>query len=257
MNTNIVSITFLLFFPIIAFSQKEEFSPRILLGLSGSNIGIAGDVRPSSKFLKKISYGVAGKFQFSKIVSLGIDINKGTTTGENLDTTSSYVYSAETPWIKNGYTGQGVIYNYKMNFTRLGLNLGISTNANKKISIGVKPSIGILMYNTKVNALDATNQRYSFTNFDTDSWDNTYESEAENESNSTLEYGIAPQLTYNTGKGLYITLSTGIGFTGSDLLDGQQWLARADNQGNGVKTQDKDSLFFAGLSVYYDFKLLK
>ncbi len=247
----LILLYFFVFYFNPVFSQKSEFSPRILLGVSAMNAELSGDVRPVPTYFKNFALGIKGKLQFSKLFNAGVQINRGTTYGANTQPAIGYQFATNgtNPWKNNGYTS-GVYYNYKMTFTRGGLSFGASSNANKRISIGVKPSVNILNFKTRVNALNNSNLKYDFSNFSTGNWDNTYESNAENESNSVLETNVETGITINVGKGLYAKIYLSVGFTNSDLLDGQQWQERNDF------TQDKDNMFYTGLSIFYDFKLL-
>lgn len=256
MKSKIILVVFIQFLPAILFAQKEDFKPRILVGISGVNNSVSGDVRTSNEFIKKLSVGLHGKFQFSKVFSAAIEVAKGSSVGENLAPSQGYINNgSDNHWIKSGYTVEGVIDNYKMSFTKAGLNLGVNTNTDKKVSFGMQAVISMLAFNTKVNTLNAAGQRYDFADFTT-SWDDTYETAAESESNTTAVFEFGPNIIFKVGKGFYISLHSAVGITGSDLLDGSQWVARP-GQAQAAQTTDKDDLFSYGLSVYYDFKFLK
>lgn len=235
----------------LSFSQSKEFSPKILLGISASHVRVSGDVWSNKNFGQQLSAGILGKFQFSKYFSTGLQISRGSTTGLNTIRSIGYQFATNgnNPWQLNGYTTP-VYYNYKMTFTRTRLNAGVNTNSSKKISFGVQPSVGILNFKTKVNALNQSNQQYDFANFDLNDFDNTYESDAESESNTIIETIVALGPTIRFNKNLYVSVVLNVGFTNSDLLDGNQWQER------NAKTRDKDNLLYGGINILYEFNPL-
>ena len=170
-----------------------------------------------------------------------------------------------------------VFYNYKTNVQDLTLQ-GIFTLNNirfHKAKTGFNAyaivGFGGMVYDTKVNALDANNQKYNFASIspsntyknrkDTRSalkslMDKTYETPAENQGTRRAKlFGKTFRFTGTVGAGLAYKLSNRlnlaledrIGFAKDDLMDGQRWAEQP--RGDAALTGDYDTYNFVSLGL--------
>ena len=186
-------------------------------------------------------------------------------------------------FIPNG-TPDEVFYNYKAHVQDLSLE-GIFTVNNIRfhkqktgITVYGGGGIGVSLYHTMVNALDANGKPYtalfnSVFHNDIQShanrktvlndlkagMDNTYETEAENDGtrrpkigNNTLKPSgtVLAGVAYKLSKRINIALEDRQTFIKSDLLDGQQW--QEQGIGDPVQTRDFDSYNFLSLGINFN-----
>ncbi len=174
------------------------------------------------------------------------------------------------------FTGVDVIHNYKMKFIDFDVQAVLNFNNLNFYSKTAKWSLfgflgaGFLMYDTKLDQLDATNSQYDYSaindpesfaaaaqkevlNWIRDTRDGTYESVAEYLPQQAFAGNFAVDPAITAGLGLALRLSDRIDLalehkitiTGDDLLDGQRW------EETNTPTGAKDYKQFTSLGINF------
>jgi opacity protein-like surface antigen len=218
------------------------------LGLKVGSHAILGDF--SSKF-PGFGYGVHLRKSLGYVVSLRAEFNYGSSKGLYWDEHKDYTPTSA--WGTNGYRPgiDRVFLNYKNNSADLSLQAIFNVNnilfhkAQPKTSFYVITGLGIVGYDTKVNALNSSGQRYDFSGIPKVSWkdrkqnydrlnalfDDTYETEADTDNPDGVKvFGKHALVSATLGVGLAFKLSQKVNlaiedkatFVTSDFLNGYQ-----------------------------------
>lgn len=248
------------------------------VGLKVGAFNISGDV--ASKFPTP-GFGVHVRKALGYVFSMRLEYMYGIAKGQNW--VASGNYSNNTAWWNNGYrpaNNTRLFYNYKSNIQHLSLDGVFSLNNirfhKSKTGVNFYALVGVagMVYDTKVNALNAAGQRYSYggiTGFN--EWDkrkdvrdqieslqdDTYETPAENHGARRPKlFGNTFKPVGSVGGGVAFKLSNRINlaledrftFTNDDLLDGQQWAEQVTGQ--PVKTQNFDTYNYLSLGLNFN-----
>jgi hypothetical protein len=195
------------------------------LGLKVGSHSILGDF--SSKF-PGFGYGVHLRKSLGYLVSLRGEFNYGTSKGQTWKGTTDY--SSTSVWGKAGYNPgiDKVFRNFKNTTADLSIQALFSLNnirfhkANPKTSIYAIVGLGVLGYDTKINALNASGQRYAFSSVPDVDWadrkdtydkldalfDDTYESDGDKEEpDGAKVFGKRALVSASLGAGVAFKLS--------------------------------------------------
>ncbi len=249
---------------------RNEFE----FGISGGMFSISGDV---SAKLPTVGFSAHIRKALGYIFSLRLQYLYGVAKG--LDWKASAGYKSNTAWVNSGYGGSDVVYyNYRSHVQDLTLQ-GIFTLNNirfhkQKTGMVLYGGIGagIMIYDTKVNALNGTasynslfgsinnvgyRKRKDIRDQLKEGMDDSYETDAQNAGNrrpklfgqtlrptGTVLAGIA----FKLGKRVNLALEDRFSFAKDDLMDGQQW---QDNV-QGVLTGDFDTYNYASLGLNFN-----
>jgi len=268
-------------------------------------IGIkAGTFNISSDVPNKLGYGFGAHVRkaFGYIFSLRLEYIYGVGKGQHWLPAHNFGKNGSeatgTGWMSAGYfaplrtttgqiifvdgnnnvsnTGSTVYYNYKAKVQDLSLQ-GVATLNNirfHKAKTGFVlygfAGLGGTVYETHINALNASSQPYNFSTVPVSTYetkenaldaldnmmDDSYETPAENQGTRRPKlFGKTFKPTGTVGAGLAFKLGTRINlaiedrhtFTKDDLLDGQRWQEHA--QGDAVLTRDFDSYNYASIGL--------
>lgn len=247
------------------------------LGIKYGVTNVSGDV--PSQFTAP-DFGIHIRKAFGYVFSMRLEYMYGAAKG--LSWLRSANYMNNPAWTSNGYTPANtpfVYYNYKTRIQDLSLEGVFSLNNIRfhKSKTGVNfyalAGIGGMIYDTKVNALNAQGQRYNFSGVAQGTWktrksvrdqlkslmDNSYETPAQNQGDRRPKlFGQTFKVVGHFGGGVAFKLSNRINlaiedrftFTNDDLLDGQQWAEQV--YGNPVKTQNFDTYNFASVGLNFN-----
>lgn len=260
----------------------------------GLNVGlnnVAGDVntRPIGNGNFALGYGVNVRKALGYAASLRLGYNGGTAYGQNWNPQSVRNNSALTRLVDldndgnlEGYEdGAGndkrFIHNYKMSYHNAALDVIFNLNnlkfykAENKVAFNIYAGPSLLIYQTKYNALDASNNLYDFSSVielagnpkPSDRrdavealLDDTYETLAEidNESKSLgtgenekplrAAANVGAMVNFKVSDRISIDLEHRIVLPFDDLLDGQRWEA-----GGATFTPDKDAIHYSSVGV--------
>jgi outer membrane protein OmpA-like peptidoglycan-associated protein len=243
------------------------------VGIKAGTSNIAGDVR--SKFVNP-GFGVHVRKAFGYLFSARLEWTYELPKGLNWE--RSLNYYSNSAWRANGYVPgtDPVFYNYKANVMDLSLE-GVFTLNNIRFhksktgfNFYVFGGLGAMTYETKVNALNSSGQKYNFSSVANGTWktrkdirdqldalmDDSYETPAQNHGAQRPKLGGKTLKTvWHMGGGIAYKLSDRLNlaledrFTGTndDLLDGQQWAEQVP--GNPVLTQNFDTYNFLSLGL--------
>jgi hypothetical protein len=261
------------------------------VGVKLGSPSISGDIATN---YPNFGFGVHVRKSLGYLLSLRGEYVRGTATG--LDWKGNFNYDQNTAWKSRGYLGNRrsfsgagntvlllpavdkVFYNYKTNINDLSLQalLNLSNvrfhKAEPKLGLYTIIGVGVTFYDTKVDALNASGQKYNFnsipggnfsTRKDTRSainalLDGTYETDGDsNGDNDSKLFGKTARLSGTLGLGAAFKLSKRvnlafeerISFVKDDLLDGQRWSAAPI--GDAVMTAHFDTYNFltVGLNI--------
>jgi len=265
-------------------AQQNEFmnntydfpaKPRseVEFGISGGMFSISSDV---SAKLPTAGFSAHIRKALGYIFSMRLQYVYGGAKG--LNWTPSAGYKSNPAWTSRGYGGSDVVYyNYRAHVQDLTLQ-GIFTLNNvrfhkQKTGMVLYGGIGagIMIYDTKINALNGTSKVNYNSILGTSGYSNrkdirdkiksitdeTFETDAQNDGarraklfgqtlrpTGTILAGIA----FKLGKRVNLALEDRISFAKDDLMDGQQW---QDNV-NGVLTGDYDSYNYASIGLNFN-----
>ncbi|HEU0064309.1 MAG TPA: OmpA family protein [Flavisolibacter sp.] len=246
------------------------------IGIKAGVPAISGDVAAK---LPTLGLGLHIRKAFGYVFSARLEYNYLWTKGLNwLPSTNYYNNPA---WIANGYTpgAQPVYYNYKTTIQDLSLQGVFSLNNirfhKSKTGINFYAFGGVagMIYDARVNALDANNKPYNFSGITPGTWktrhatrdqlksllDDTYETPAESHGNRRPKlFGQTFKVVGNVGAGVAFKLNNKMNLaledkwtiTKDDLLDGQQWAEQALAQ--PVLTGDYDAYNFLSIGFNYN-----
>jgi outer membrane protein OmpA-like peptidoglycan-associated protein len=274
--------------PSKGVAQQNEFmnntydfpaKPRseVEFGISGGMFSISSDVAAK---LPTIGFSAHIRKALGYVFSLRLQYVYGVAKGQNWK--GSDGFRNNPAWISNGYSaGDVVFYNYRAHVQDLSLQ-GIFTLNNirfhkQKTGMVVYGGVGIgaTIYDTKVNALNSSNQPYTALfnglaggTYDDrkdirdklkEGMDDSYETDAQNNKRThptlfgqtlrpsgTFLGGIA----FKLGKRVNLALEDRFTVVKDDLLDGQQF---QDGTGNiGVLTGDFDTYNYVSLGLNFN-----
>jgi outer membrane protein OmpA-like peptidoglycan-associated protein len=276
------------------------------VGVSTGIFTVSGDV--SSKVLTAPNFAVHVRKAFGYVFSLRLqymnavgkgqnwlaanNFGKNSAYNDNLPVGKRYfsperlnsgqiVYSDGNGNAARSATSDVVFYNYKAKVQDLGLQ-GIVTLNNirfhkKKTGIIIYGGggIGATLYNTSVNALDASNNPYRtlFNGITNTTYknrkdvlkalkagmDKTYETPAENQGDRRPKIGkntlkpsgtVLAGVAFKLGKRVNLAIEDRWTFIKDDLLDGQRWQEHA--WGDAVLTRDFDSYNYASVGLNFN-----
>ena len=206
------------------------------LGLKVGSSAILGDF--SSKF-PGFGYGVHLRKSLGYLVSLRGEFNYGTSKGQNWS--GSTDYSSASVWGQAGYRPgiDKVFRNFKNTTADLSVQALFSLNnirfhkAKPKTSVYAIVGLGVLGYDTKINALNASGQRYAFSSVPDVAWadrkdaydkldalfDDTYETPADKEGkNEQKFFGKNALVSASLGAGVAFKLSNKVNLAIEDKL---------------------------------------
>ena len=260
------------------------------LGLKVGSPTINGDV--NAKF-PAFGFGVHVRKSIGYIVSLRAEFNHGTASGLNWK--DSYNYMSNPAWRDNGYngnkriyTGVGsqnvalvtatdrVFYNYKTNLNDLSAQMLFNLSnirfhkAVPKFGLYAILGAGVTFYEAKVDALNASGQKYNFNTIPGGTWatrndtksalksllDGTYETAGDSNSQyDTKLFGKTARMSGTVGFGAAFKLSKRVNiaiedrltFLKDDLLDAQRWAATPI--GDATPTTHYDTYNFISLGI--------
>jgi OmpA-OmpF porin, OOP family len=253
------------------------------VGLKVGTPTIIGDV-PAN--FPTFGWGVHVRKALGYTVSLRLEYMNGTATGLGWQAASNYAKNSA--WFDNGYvpnlvTPSGdrlgaqdkVYYNYQTKMSDLSLQAIFNLSnirfhvAKTKIGLYAIAGIGILGYETSVNALNGS-AKYNFNNINSGTYDNrkdvrsalkdllddSYETPAESSSETQMKFfGKTAAFQGTLGAGISVRLSRRlnlaledrISFVKDDLLDGQRWSEQP--HGDASMTRNFDSFNFLSLGL--------
>lgn len=229
------------------------------LGFKVGSPNIGGDV---TTVFPSFGWGLHVRKSFGYLLSLRAEFMSGSTKGLNWQ--EAFNYMKNPAWAANGYNGyqrQGngqltpaapdrVFYNYKTKLSELsGQALFSLTNirfhkAQNNLNLYVIVGASMTMYDTKVDALNASGQKYNFNSIPNGTWDTrkdtrsslkalldgTYETDAQTDGKGkSFGRSVAFGPTFGAGaafklsKKVNFVIEDRITFAGSDVLDGQKW----------------------------------
>jgi len=301
--------------PAKRMPQQNEFwnksynfpaKPRnmVEVGISTGIFTVSGDV--TSKVLTAPNLALHVRKAFGYVFSLRLQYMYATGKGMNWQAANNFGHNpawntgnlpagkgyfaplrtAQGPLIyTNGTTnavrGDQVFYNYKAKVQDLGLQ-GIVTLNNirfHKQKTGIVlyggGGIGATLYNTMVNALDASGNPYRtlFNGITNTTYknrkdvldalkagmDKTYETAAENQGNRRPKIGkntlkpsgtVLAGVAFKLGKRVNLAIEDRFTFIKDDLLDGQRWQEHPD--GDAALTRDFDSYNYASVGLNFN-----
>ncbi len=259
------------------------------IGIKGGLAYVAGDV----KARPGLGFGIDVRKAMGHIFGLRFQATGGQTKGQNYQLTNGYKNHQNNPWDTNYFTDRtttppSVFYNFQMRYFDVGLQGVVNLNninfykEQNKWNIFASAGIGLMAYNTKVDALNANGEIYDFSsvpNFTTVSdrrdildainslQDGVYETPAEghvDEQDLTLSgdnYIVNPFVSgsvgfrYRISRRLELEVEHRIAWSNDDLLDGQRW-QEAGGGGNFPSSQtsltrDFDSYNHTTLGVHF------
>jgi len=260
------------------------------LGIKVGSPTINGDVTAT---FPNFGFGIHVRKSIGYIVSLRAEFNHGTATGLNWK--DSYNYMSNPAWRDNGYngnrriyTGVGsqnvalvtatdrVFYNYKTNLNDLSGQMLFNLSnirfhkAVPKFGLYAILGAGVTFYEAKVDALNASGQKYNFNGIPGGTWatrndtkdalksvlDGTYETAGDSNSQyDTKFFGKTARMSGTVGFGAAFKLSKRVNiaiedrltFLKYDLLDAQRWAATPI--GDATPTTHYDTYNFISLGI--------
>lgn len=259
------------------------------VGVKGGLAFVAGDVKRQPGF----GFGVNVRKAIGHTFSVRLGASIGQTNGLNYQLTNGYSGHRGNPWDQLYYTNRNqvapsVYYNYRMNYGDLILQGMVNLNnvnfykEKVKWNLYAAGGIGLMGYQTKVDALDASGDIYNFASipvFSNDPstigvdkketidalknlLDGEYETLAEgHQDEDGLELGdnfyvINPALVgalglrYRLGRRVEVELEHRIVWTNDDLLDGQRWQEHGGANTSAL-TRDFDSYHTTTIGVAF------
>jgi len=243
------------------------------IGVKGGAFTVSGDI---PAVFPTIGFGLHVRKAFGYVFSMRLEYLNGTGKGLNWKPTARY--SNNDPWRDAGGVGYtGNIYtNYKTKVQDLSLQGIVTLNnirfhkAKTGFNMYAFGGIGGTVYDTKVNALDGSGNRYDFSTITTggvykdrkdtrkalkDKLDDSYESPAENHGvtrpklfgdtfkpSGTIGLGVAIKLSNR----INIAIEDRVTFIKDDLLDGQRWTEQE------TLTPDFDSYNYATIGLNFN-----
>jgi len=250
------------------------------LGVSGGLASISGDV---SSTLPAFGFAAHVRKSLGYVFSLRLQYLYG--TAEGLNWQASENYSHNSAWGNyNSVNDRFVYYNYKNKTQDLGIQGIFNLNNIRfhkdqtKLLLYTGFGFGATVYQTKINALDASGNTYTnlfnqvyntspavykdrkdIIKALTDGMDDSYETDAQSKGkkssllgDNTLRFSstVLAGLSYRLGKRLNIALEDRHTFVKDDLLDGQQY--QEAPIGEAVLTSNWDSYNYLSLGLNFN-----
>ena len=255
---------------------------------------VSGDIASN---YPNFGFGLHVRKSLGYLLSIRGEYVRGTATG--LDWKGNYNYASNTAWAgtnpsaplylgnRRSYSGAGntvlllpavdkVFYNYKTNINDLSVQalLNLSNvrfhKAEPKFGLYTIVGVGVTFYDTKIDALNASGQKYNFnsipggtfsTRKDTRSaikalLDGTYETDGDsNGQRDNKLFGKTARISGTIGIGAAFKISKRVNiafeerltFVKDDLLDGQRWAATPI--GDAVATTHYDTYNFLSVGL--------
>ncbi|RMG18754.1 MAG: OmpA family protein [Bacteroidetes bacterium] len=259
------------------------------IGIKGGLAFVAGDVKPQPGF----GLGLDVRKAIGHSFSVRLSASAGQTTGLNYQRTNGYGAKAGNPWDQYYYQvrtqpAPWVYYNYQMTYGDLTLQGVVNLNninfykEQAKWNLYAAGGIGLMGYQTKVDALDSNGDIYNFASIPVHNpdpntvgvdkkqtidalknmLDGEYETNAEgHQDEEGLKVGsnfyvINPALVgalglrYRLGRRVEVELEHRIVWTNDDLLDGQRWQEHGGN-GTTALTRDFDSYHNTTVGIHF------
>lgn len=255
------------------------------LGFKVGAPSISGDIATKGP---NFGFGIHMRKSIGYLLSIRGEFFNGTATG--LDWKGNYNYNSNTAWSKNGYKANirtynsfisavdKVFYNYKTSIKDLSVQalLNLSNvrfhKAEPKFGLYSIIGLGLTFYDTKIDALNSSGQKYNFNNIpggtqetrnDTRSTlknllDGTYETDGDsNGSRDAKLFGQTARISLTTGIGaafkiskrINIAIEDRVSFVKDDLLDGQRWAASPSGDAVTTGHYDTYNFFSIGLNI--------
>lgn len=261
------------------------------LGFKIGSPNIQGDVKSN---FPRFGYGLHLRKALGYLVSVRAEFNHGNASGLNWKSSSNYMYN--TAWASNGYKGNvrtysgvgpqnvqlvpatdAVYYNYKTNLNDLSgqvlLNLSNIRfhKAEPKFALYAILGVGVTFYETKVDALNASGQKYNFNSIQGNVYanrkqtlsqlkallDGTYETKGQVVEGAKF-FGMKAKVSKTVGIGGAFKLSKRVNlafedrlsFVNDDLLDGQMWYEVP--RGDAGATGDYDTHNFLSIGLNFN-----
>lgn len=255
------------------------------LGFKVGSPNIGGDV---SSIFPSFGWGLHVRKSFGYLLSLRAEFMSGSTKGLNWQDATSYMKNPA--WAANGYNGfqrqangqllpvspDRVFYNYKTKLSELsGQALFSLTNirfhkAQNNLNLYAIVGASMTLYDAKVDALNASGQKYNFNTIPNGTWDTrkdtrsslnavldgTYETAAQSRGKGkAFGRSVAFGPTFGIGaafklsKKINFTIEDRVSFAGSDLLDGQKWSFAAAGDPGPTPRNDAFNFLSLGLNI--------
>ncbi len=244
------------------------------IGVKGGTFAIAGDVRTS---FPGFGVGLHARKALGYVFSIRAEAGYGLGKGLNYTKSNSYLYN--TPWqpyLVGGAAVNPVIYNYKTSVYDFSVQ-GIVTLGNIRFhraktafNIYGFGGIGGMIYDTRIDALDANGQPYNFNLIQNggysdrkelrravrDLLDGDYESKGEEDPLKPKVFGNPFRPLLVVGAGMQFKLNKKLSLSlenrynipmQTDLLDGLQW--QAYTAASPVQTRDFDTYNFTSIGL--------
>jgi len=265
-----------------AFPAKPRSQWEV--GFKVGSPNVSGDV---STVFPNFGLGIHMRKSIGYIVSLRGEFFTGTATG--LSWKESYNYMSNSAWRDNGYTGwkkdgfgnitggtDKVFYNYKTKMSDIGLQALFNLSnirfhkAEPKFGLYTLIGLGMTLYETNIDAKNASGARYNFNSIANGSWktrvetkdqikallDGTYETAGDMNNTYTSKFlgqNARVSATFGIGaafkisKKVNIAIEDRVTFVKDDLLDGQRWAAAPI--GDAVQTGHYDTFNFLSVGL--------
>lgn len=254
-----------------------------VIGVHGGLPMVIGDIPSQSG----IGYGVNIQKAFGYSFALRLHEISGYATGlnwqENGPSTLVYnnaVNGANNPNANYVANDKGIYTNYKMTFNKLSLDAVFYLNninfnkENQKFLIYVAAGFGGMLFDTKVDQLNANGNMYDYSKINGNNYanrnqtysqlksllDGTYETQADvGDYPKLFGQSLLPFVSgsvgilYRVSDRVSLSLEATYGFTGSDELDGQRW--SSNGSGGAVLSSNPDA--FTYINLGFNFRLGK
>jgi len=265
------------------------------IGLTAGLLNISGDVRSKSIFNQPIkaantlAWGLHVRKAWGYVISTRFQYLHGNASGYNYQKSDGYWGHSGNPYntVGGGYT-ENVNYSYKTSVSEFSLQVVAALNnlkfhkARNKVSYYALAGVGGLLYNCKVDALDAAGAKYKFSSINTvptsghiyedrktinkalkDMFDGEYETPAERHDNRPWSgdntyrtiFTMGGGMQFRLGKRLSLQIEDKITLTNDDLIDGQMWQEQPATTGGKTTSSmtsdfDNYNYFSVGLNVH-------
>jgi outer membrane protein OmpA-like peptidoglycan-associated protein len=248
------------------------------VGLRVGAFSIAGDIR---SVFPGFGAGLHVRKALGYVFSFRGDLGFGTTKGINYTKTHGYIRNPAWAAYLNPTTGmpdRDVIYNYQSKIYDFAIQGVVTLNnirfhrAKTGFNLYAFAGGGGMIYNTKIDALNGSNQPYDFSSipFGTytdrkelkkavkDVLDGTYETESETDPLKPKLFGEPFRPLFNMGVGVQIKLNKKLSLAieekyslplKSDLLDGQQWETTSPQSPSMTRDNDAYNFVSIGLNI--------
>ena len=270
---------------------EEQFpaKPRSMwqIGVHGGMLRLSSDVKSEMGY----GYGLSLRKGLGYATSLRLRYLRGKAYGLNWQPTSNIasnpalngVYDPNVDYWNEGSSSGFVYHNYQMQMDELSMDLMFNFNNIKFhkrrdiFSAYVFAGLGAMIYDTKINQLDANGNRYDYESIPLksgnindkkaqehalkDILDETHESQGEVDMGRVRFRGEEPLRavvsaglggTFKLSKRVHVSLEHKIGFTNDDLLDGQRWDESLDVFGRNTLSGGKDMTHYTSLHLGFN-----